>query len=80
MSKPIPLFHSQGFDATTTSAMGLAFDATCIALRLNEEADDALTKMVANEIIAFAQRGIRDPSMLSSLTIESLTNGAARTP
>jgi hypothetical protein len=49
--------------------MSAAFVATCDALHL-KIGDDPATRFVAEKIIQFAQRGIRDPDMLRKLTLK----------
>jgi hypothetical protein len=41
----------------------------CDALRL-KVGDDSATRFVAEKVIEFAQRGIRDPNMLCKLTLK----------
>ena len=59
-SAPItPFLRGQAFDPETIEAMGKAFLTTCEKLGLSER-DDALTELVARNIIEFAQRGLKN--------------------
>ncbi len=49
--------------------MSAAFVAACDALHL-KVGDDPATRFVAEKIIEFAQRGIRDLNMLRELTLK----------
>jgi hypothetical protein len=60
-----PFLAGLDFDAEAVRAMGLAFDMTCAELGLADRSDP-LTTMVANEIIAAARTGERDPERLSA--------------
>ena len=63
-SAPItPFLRGQAFDPETIEAMGKAFVTTCEKLGFSER-DDALTELVARNIIAFAQRGLKNPTAL----------------
>jgi|GraSoiStandDraft_30_1057271.scaffolds.fasta_scaffold458350_2 hypothetical protein len=58
-----PFLSGQAFDPETIEAMGKAFVTTCEKLGLSER-DDALTELVARNIIEFAQRGLKNPTAL----------------
>jgi hypothetical protein len=58
-----------GLDPEAIEKMSAAFVATCDALHL-KIGDDPATRFVAEKIIQFAQRGIRDPDMLRKLTLK----------
>ena len=49
------------FDDTATSAMGEAFDKACKSL---QELGSAVPEIIANQIIAAAKNGERDPDRL----------------
>ena len=49
--------------------MSLALERACSALSLSL-VDDPATRLVAEKIIEFAQGGIRDPEILSSMALE----------
>ena len=51
------------------NAMSVALERTCSALSLSL-VDDPATRLVAEKIIEFAQRGIRDPETLSNMALE----------
>jgi hypothetical protein len=55
--------RGQAFDPETIEAMGKAFVTTCENLGLSEQ-DNALTELVARNIIEFAQRGLKNPTAL----------------
>jgi predicted RNA-binding Zn-ribbon protein involved in translation (DUF1610 family) len=52
--------------------MSVAFLATCDALHL-KVGDDPATRLVAGKVIEFAQRGIRDPDALRTMTLKELS-------
>ena len=58
----------QSFDPEAIEAMSTAFVAACDALHL-KVGDDPATRFVAEKIIEWAQRGIRDPDKLWKLTV-----------
>ena len=58
------------FDPETTKAMGLAFEKTCHALELKDQADP-ITELIAKRIIELAQRGERDSDVLCAETVAS---------
>jgi hypothetical protein len=62
-----PFLAGQAFDPKAIENMSAAFVAACDALRL-KVGDDPATRFVAEKVIEFAQRGIRDPNMLCKLT------------
>jgi hypothetical protein len=49
--------------------MSAAFVAACDALHL-KVGDDPATRLVAEKVISLAQRGIRDPIMLRTMTLK----------
>src|SRR5215472_4147391 len=55
--------RNQAFDPETVEAMGKAFAATCNTLGLSNR-DDAMTNLVAEKIIEWAQRGLKNPTAL----------------
>ena len=64
-----PFLAGQAFDPEAIENMSAAFVAACDALRL-KVGDDPATRFVAEKVIEFAQRGIRDPNMLCKLTVK----------
>src|SRR6516165_725685 len=64
-----PFLAGQAFDSDAIENMSTAFVAACDALRL-KVGDDPATRFVAEKVIEFAQRGIRDPNMLCKLTLK----------
>jgi hypothetical protein len=61
----------QAFEREVITAMSLALERACDALRL-KMIDDIATGMVAEKIIKLAQRGIRDSDTLASMVLEDL--------
>jgi hypothetical protein len=64
-----PFLAGQAFDPEAIENMSAGFVAACDALRL-KVGDDPATRFVAEKVIEFAQRGIRDPNMLCKLTLK----------
>ncbi len=63
-----PFLARQSFDPEAIEVMSAAFVAACDALHL-KVGDDPATRFVAEKIIEWAQRGIRDPNVLWKLTV-----------
>jgi hypothetical protein len=61
----------QAFDPEIIETMSAAFVAACDALHL-KVGDDPATKVVAEKVINLAQRGIRDPDALRTMTLKEL--------
>jgi hypothetical protein len=59
----------QAFDPEAIENMSAALVAACDALHL-KVCDDPATRFVAEKVIEFAQRGIRDPNTLRRLTLK----------
>ena len=64
-----PFLAGQAFEPEAINAMSLALERTCSTLSLRL-VDDPATRLVAEKIIEFAQGGIRDPEILSSMALE----------
>jgi hypothetical protein len=64
-----PFLVGQAFEPEAIENMSAAFVAACDALLLKVR-DDPATRIVAEKVIEFAQRGIRDPNMLRKLTLQ----------
>jgi len=64
-----PFLAGQAFDPETIETMSAAYVAACDALRL-KVGDDPATRLVAEKVINLAQRGIRDPIMLRTMTLK----------
>jgi hypothetical protein len=66
-----PFLAHQPFDPETIATMSAAYVAACDALHL-KVGDDPATRLVAEKVINLAQRGIRDPIMLRTMTLKEL--------
>jgi hypothetical protein len=66
-----PYLAHQAFEPETITTMSAAFAAACDALHL-KAGDDPATRVVAEKVINLAQRGIRDPDMLRTMTLKEL--------
>ena len=66
-----PFLADQAFDPEVITAMSLALQRACDALRL-KAIDDIATRLIAEKLIELAQRGIRDPDTLASMLLEDL--------
>ena len=66
-----PFLTDQAFDPDVITAMSLALERACDALRL-KVIDDIATRLIAEKLIELAQRGIRDPDTLASMLLEDL--------
>ena len=66
---PITLFLAgQAFELEVIEIMSAAFVAACDALHL--KISDPAARFVAEKVIALAQRGIRDPDVLRTMTLK----------
>jgi hypothetical protein len=52
--------------------MTLAFNSVCDQLGLKSTTDDPATKLVAEKVIELAQRGVHDPDLLQTMTLNEL--------
>ena len=66
-----PFLQGQEFDPELITAMANAFDATCEALGLSDRGD-RLNELIAQKIINLAQKGLRNPTALSSAALKEL--------
>src|SRR5262249_43484649 len=66
-----PYLAHQAFEPETIQTMSAAFVAACDALHL-KVGDDPATRVVAEKVVNLAQRGIRDPDMLRTMTLKEL--------
>jgi len=66
-----PYLAHQALDPETIATMSAGFVAACEALQL-KVGDDPTTRVVAEKVINLAQRGIRDPEMLRTMTLKEL--------
>ena len=68
---PITLFLAgQAFELEAIEITSAAFVAACDALHL--KISDPAARFVAEKVIELAQRGIRDPDMLRTMTLKEL--------
>jgi hypothetical protein len=58
------------FEPDVIRSMSLALERACEEMGLRPGKDDPATRFVAEKIIKFAQRGIRDPDRLVTLTLQ----------
>jgi hypothetical protein len=66
-----PYLAHQAFEPEVIETMSAAFVAACVALHL-KVGDDPATRVVAEKVINLAQRGIRDPEELRTMTLKEL--------
>lgn len=66
-----PFLADQALDLEVITAMSLALERACDALRL-KMIDDIATRLVAEKIIALAQHGIHDADTLASMVLKDL--------
>jgi hypothetical protein len=69
-----PFLAGQAFDPETIRDMSLALEKACEALSL-KMVDDAATRLVAEKIIELAQRGVRDVTSLTAMTLKEFKGG-----
>ncbi len=59
------------FDPETKRVMGLAYEMTCVALKLADR-NDLANEVIAKKIIELAKAGERDPDRLCDRTLADL--------
>jgi len=64
-----PFLAGEAFEPETIREMSLLLEQVCDALSL-KLVDDAATRLIAGKIVALAQRGVRDVSTLTSMTLK----------
>ena len=64
-----PFLTGRSFEPKTLQAMSVAFASACDTLRLRA-GDDPAAARVAETVIKFAQRGIRNPRKLRRMTLK----------
>jgi hypothetical protein len=69
-----PFLSGQDFDPELITVMSLALEGVCDALRL-KMVDDIATRLVAEKIVALAQRGINDADTLVSMVLKDFHPG-----
>jgi hypothetical protein len=67
-----PYLSGQTFEPDMIRSMSLALERACEEMGLRPGKDDPATRFVAEKIIKFAQRGIRDPDRLVTLTLQEI--------
>ncbi len=68
-----PYLAGQAFEPETIRNMSAAFVAVCDALGLKAQ-DDPATRLVAEKIVAFTQRGVHDPDTLRKRVLEEFSS------
>jgi hypothetical protein len=68
-----PYLAHQAFEPEVIETMSAAFVAACDALHL-KVGDDPTTRVVAEKVINLAQRGIRDPDVLRTMTLKEFAS------
>ena len=66
-----PYLAGQALEPDVIREMSLALETVCVTLKLRLT-DDPNTRLVASKIIELAQRGVRDASTLSAMTLKEL--------
>jgi hypothetical protein len=66
-----PLFADQAFEPETLNSMSQAYEAVCEALGAQCQKKAMITDAVAERIIEFAQRGVRDTESLTAMTLQA---------
>ncbi len=66
-----PFLAGRAFEPETIQEMSLALERACGTLRLRL-IDDAMTRLVAEQIIQLAQRGVRGADQLHAMALVEL--------
>ena len=64
--------HGLRYDPETTRVMGVAYEMTCAALRLDGP-DDPIREIVAKKIIELTHSGMRDADQLCELALNEIS-------
>ena len=65
-----PFLSGRAFEPETIRSMSLALERACQAMGLRPGQNDPATRVVAEKVIEYARRGIRDPDRLVELTLQ----------
>jgi hypothetical protein len=75
----VPFLSGRAFGPEVTQAMGVAFDAVCRSLAIDNTGTGVVQpRIVARRIIELAQMGVRDPDELRDRALEAFEIGAWR--
>ena len=66
-----PFLNGEEFDPETMRILGVAFEQTCFALRI-ENCDDDIRQAIANKIIELVKTGERSPDRLCERALEEI--------
>jgi hypothetical protein len=66
-----PFLNGEQFDQETVRILGVAFEQTCIALRIGDCSDD-VKNAIANKIIDLAKSGERNPDLLCERALDDI--------
>ena len=69
-----PFLNGEQFDDETVRVMSLAFEASCVALRIGDCGDD-VRQAIATKIIVLARNGERHPDVLCELVLKEIRTG-----
>jgi hypothetical protein len=72
-----PFLSGQEFDPETIQKMTDALERVCNALGL-KMVDDPATRLIAEKVIEQAQRGVRDVSTLTALTLKEFQQAKSK--
>jgi hypothetical protein len=72
-----PFLSGQEFDPEAIQKMTDALERVCNALGL-KMVDDPATRLIAEKVIEQAQRGVRDVSTLTALTLEEFQQSKSK--
>jgi hypothetical protein len=74
-----PFLAGQAFQPEIIRQMSLASESVCEKLQLNLT-DDPATRLVARKIIELAQRGVRNATTLSTMTLKEFDHTNSNGP
>jgi hypothetical protein len=72
-----PFLAGQALEPEIIRQMSLALESVCEKLELNLT-DDPATRLVAGKIIELAQRGVRDATTLSAMTLKEFKHNTGQ--
>jgi hypothetical protein len=66
-----PFLNGKRFDPETKRVLGMAFEMTCIALRIGD-CDEGVKQAIADKIVDLAKTGERNPDVLCEQALKDI--------
>lgn len=69
------LLQNSALNPELIAAMSSAYESACVTLRLNRDADDPFTQLVARRIVEICQTGVKDSDVIHARVVEEFGQG-----